>query len=389
MLWTARVSRIVAAVATAFLGLVLALGLAELVARVGSLDDFDLRISMTPGSAPRWRYDERMGWVNLPGHEPINRQGFRFPRDYARRRNRPARIAVVGDSQVYGSEVNDHGHVGVVLDRRHNGIEGYSFGVPGYGPAQELLLVGDVLRDYEVDLVILVTFLENDLIDATHLMAYGGYQKPYLAHGSNGWQVENLPVPRPLFASAKEEGAHLSYGKRREVRFLRPRRDLHDVSSLYRAVFARSTALPGLARALSLAQLAEGSLLKATAWKIWSVTRVDGKEVPCWSFADCPDEYWLDGFEATVAAYAEMKRLCARQRVAFGVLVSPSRTEHELGDPRVARTLIDALEEREIAVLDLTESFHKAGIWRIAKGFHWPPLGHRLAARASSNIGAD
>ena len=88
-----RVSRLVAAASATAFGLVLALGLAEFIARVGDLDNFDLQITMSPGRVPLWRYDERMGWVNLAGHGPINRQGFRFPQDYTRRRNGPVRIA--------------------------------------------------------------------------------------------------------------------------------------------------------------------------------------------------------------------------------------------------------------------------------------------------------
>jgi hypothetical protein len=43
-----------------------------------------------------------------------------------------------------------------------------------------------VLQTYRVDAVVAVPFLENDLIDATLMMAYGHLQKPYLEGADDG-----------------------------------------------------------------------------------------------------------------------------------------------------------------------------------------------------------
>lgn len=372
------------AAVTLLLGLALALVASELVVRAGRLDRFQLRLRLLPGESLAMRYDDQLGWANLAGGSN-NGQGFRHPREYTRRKQLAGRIAIVGDSQVFGLWVQHDEHIGAVLDRRLEDVEVYSFGVPGYGPAQELLLLKDVLEHFELDAAVVVPFLENDLIDATLMMAYGGLQKPYLKKQTEGWRVTNVPVPLPVLTS--RGGAEGSFFRRApRCLFLHPRLSLYAVSSLYRAIARRSSALPGLGRALDAADLAELTWVEATVGAAWSLRRADGAPVPCSLLADCPREHWLDGLDATVAAYLEMQRLCERHGVAFAVLSGPSQTELELGSFPALEALSKALARENIPEIRLLESFLDMGAWNRVVGAapdrHWTPLGHRIAAEA-------
>jgi hypothetical protein len=365
----------------AALGIFLAIAASELVVRIAGLDDFELELSMVANAPPAMRFDPKMGWRGLPGHAENNLQGFRHLRDYTPKKNLSGRISIVGDSQVYGLYVTKQRHLGVLLDRELPDVETYSFGLPGYGPAQESLLVAEVLETYETDALVIVPFLQNDTIDATLEMAYGHMQKPYFEQGSEGWKVVNMPVPRPaltetFFASSKV--AH----------FLEPRPGLYETSALYRAVVNRSINLPLLSGFLSATGLAETSSMEATAWggEMWSLRRVDGLELGCWSLSSCPEDHWQDGLPAMVAAYVEMANKCKEFEVSFAVLLTPSLAELELGRFPMATALGDRLRDRGIEVIDLTPTFSGFKDWRSltrpAPDYHWAPLGHRVAMYA-------
>lgn len=362
----------------ALVGLLLAFVAGEIVARIGDLDDFRLELSLSAGAPPTLTYDERIGWRTIPRRGGTNRQGFRHLRDYTPERQRPGRIAIVGDSQVFGFYVEDDQHLGVLLDRQLDGVETYSFGVPGYGPAQEVLLLGEILEGYESDLVVAVPFLENDLIDATQEMAYGHLQKPYLEQGAEGWRVVNVPVPRPV-----RTGTFFDPSK--EAHFLAPRAGLYRTSALYRAVVNRATALPTFAGLLSVVGLADLSTVEATAWgKMWSARRIDGREIPCWLLSMCPEEHWADGLEAMVAAHVEMARMCREADVPFVVLLTPSYTELVQGRFPMTEAFAGRMREKNVPLLDLTPIW--ASDWRRFNtpppDYHWTPLGHRAAVAA-------
>jgi hypothetical protein len=383
--------RFVLAAAALLLGLVVAAILSEVVVRLAHLDDFDLEFYLGADMPPLFRFDDRLGWTNLPSRYGTNPQGFRHPRVYQARKTLPARIAILGDSQVYGFSVRQREHLGVVLDERLEDVEVYSFGVPGYGPAQELLLLEDILREYEPDAVIVVPFLDNDPVDATLVMAYGQFQKPYLERDSGereseGWRVTNVPVPRPVLLEPDRPLAF--YSSSREALFLRPRQDLYRASAVYRALARRSTVVPEMARWLSALGLAELFSVSATAWEAggWSARRVDGRVIPCLLLGACPEEHWLDGLPAMRAAYRAMARLSEQSGAEFRVLLAPSSAELERDDFRVTNALAAALDDEAIRVIDLRESVSSPEQWsELVEPFpdsHWTPAGHQRAAQA-------
>ena len=375
---------VAATVAVLALGIVAAVVLSEAAVRALGVDGFRLELVWWDAFGPSAQYDRRLGWANLPGTMGANRQGFRFPRDYQRARNRASRTAILGDSQVFGLGVGQGEHLGVLVDARLDAGEAYSFGVPGYGPTQELLLLEEVLEVYEVDRVVVVTFLENDLIDATLLLAYGSMQKPYFERSPDGWRVANSPVPMPFPPGAKEGPKRLFLSRTPRDRFVQPAPQLYDLSAVYRTVVGRSVSRPALARTLARAGLLEIVLVTPTNRRLWSIRRVDGRAVPCWLVTECPESHWLDGLEPAVAAYVEMARACRERGVDLSVLVAPTAIELERGEFPITDRFAQALRDQGIAQISLKDAFLAAGDPGavIADHHHWTSLGTRLAADA-------
>lgn len=139
----------------------------------------------------RFRYDASLftkdpvlGWSLRPGAEGwnvsegeayirINRHGFR---DIERTVEKPAntyRIAVLGDSVVEARQVQLEDTFCALAEKRlancptlgGRRVEVLNFGVPGYGTAQELLLLETRIWEYKPDFVVLCVYLGNDLVD--------------------------------------------------------------------------------------------------------------------------------------------------------------------------------------------------------------------------------
>jgi len=89
-------------------------------------------------------FDGKLGWKLRPasenGPDRINAQGLRADRDYAPQPPPGVlRVAVFGDSFVYGSEVSGPESWSAQLERLRPDIEVLNYGVPGYGPDQAYL----------------------------------------------------------------------------------------------------------------------------------------------------------------------------------------------------------------------------------------------------------
>jgi len=360
-----------------------AFGALEILIRVTELDDAELHVTMGRGTSAFARFDSEKGWVNLAGRNGNNRQGFRFPRDYTRESAARHRIVLLGDSQVWGTGVEANEIAGVQLDERIAEAEVYAFGVPGYGPVQELLVLRDVLRDYDVDEVAAVAFVYNDLVNESVSIDYGGLQKPYLRKTANGWIVENVPVPRPVLASVNDSRIDF-FARESEMDFLIANEGLARYSALYRTLVEQSSRQRWLANALAKLRLLEIITETATVNEQYSIRRIDGRDVPCWHLEHCPEEHWLDGLDAVTAAYVEMDRLCREHQVEFYVILTPSYMELENGHTKVIDGLADSLRNAGIRMVDVRGPFRSEADWRNVMGptRHWTVLGHRMVVDA-------
>ena len=157
-------------------------------------------------------YDATLGWKLAPDWSgrhshfdfnvryETNQHGFRG--EFVDRHSASDRIyAVVGDSFTFSYGVNEGETFIDLLNTtgRNDGDYFYNFGVPGYSTDQELLLITDRVFSFEPDVIYLVVYLFNDLID--NQRAYpiqSAHAKPYFEPSPSGLQLRNVPVPAAL-----------------------------------------------------------------------------------------------------------------------------------------------------------------------------------------------
>ena len=145
---------------------------------------------------PVWEPDPRLGWRHIPGAVRhwtdegdgwirINQLGYRDRERRVEKDSGTNRIAVFGDSMTEGVQVNLEQTYPYLLEEqfRHSGrrVEVLNFGVNGYGPLQELLLLKQVGARYQPDLVVLAVFLDNDVADCHPKLAVAQGNAPFLA----------------------------------------------------------------------------------------------------------------------------------------------------------------------------------------------------------------
>jgi len=149
------------------------------------------------------RYDPSLGWTNLPGYRSddrvpfgvrINAQGLRGDRDYAPSPPRGVRrIAVFGDSCVFGTEVDDDSTVPALLEGHLEAAEVLNFGVTGYGLGQMVLRLETEGFALAPDHVVVVILIPSDL--SRDPMSAFTHPKPTFSVESGQLVIGNVPVP--------------------------------------------------------------------------------------------------------------------------------------------------------------------------------------------------
>ena len=162
-------------------------------------------------------YDSRLGWKLTPrwrgNHQhndfkvrySTNRYGFRG--DFTRPASPDGqRFAFLGDSFTFGFGVNDHETFVDKLNKKEPGNLYLNFAVPGFSTDQQYILLRERVFDFSPDVVVLVTYLGNDLFD--NLLPFplqANHGKPYFELFENRLVLKNSPVP--LAAKNKEQAA--------------------------------------------------------------------------------------------------------------------------------------------------------------------------------------
>lgn len=106
------------------------------------------------------------------------------------------RYVYLGDSFTFGMGVNDAATFTEILSSRGTARH-LNFGVPGYSTDQEVLYAEDKVKRFEPDVIVLVAYLGNDLID--NLAPYPlqvDFAKPYFELENGSLAIRNTPVPR-------------------------------------------------------------------------------------------------------------------------------------------------------------------------------------------------
>jgi hypothetical protein len=108
------------------------------------------------------------------------------------------RIVVLGDSFTSGLEVNSEELFTEIMERSLNNCEVLNFGINGFGPAQEFLILKEKAISYQPDLVLMVIYLRNDFDDLTEVFNWApGYQRPRVVLEEGEIVFKNIPVPPP------------------------------------------------------------------------------------------------------------------------------------------------------------------------------------------------
>jgi hypothetical protein len=151
-----------------------------------------------------YRYDSTLGWFpteNKQGRYTDTRtisyrdnpDGFR---DSPHGRKTRPRVAFLGDSFVWGYDVEQDERFTERLRQAWPEREVLNLGVSGYGTDQEYLLLRRFYERHRPDLVVLVVFPDNDREDNSTNLRYEGYYKPYFVTTEGRLEERGIPVPR-------------------------------------------------------------------------------------------------------------------------------------------------------------------------------------------------
>lgn len=184
-----------------------------LVAAESYLRLFDQQITPKSGHDVFFEHHGTFGWQFIPNKsgffKPPHKKAVRVVINSSGMRDREyppvkpdgkKRIVVLGDSFTSGLEVDGKEvFTGVMEDRMLSDVEVLNFGVNGYGPAQEFLMLRERALRFNPDIVIMVVYVRNDFDDVTGAFDWDwGYGRPRAkTDGSGRVFFENIPVPPP------------------------------------------------------------------------------------------------------------------------------------------------------------------------------------------------
>ena len=152
------------------------------------------------------RYDPLLGWRLTPlwqgSHDNIDFQarysvaGAGYRNDPSLSENTPW-TAVIGDSFTFGLGVNDAETYPSLLNKASRGHGFRNYGVPGFSPDQELLLLQRDILPQKPGQVLLVVYLGNDFFDILRdYPLQAPYAKPFFTLAEDRLLLKNTPVPR-------------------------------------------------------------------------------------------------------------------------------------------------------------------------------------------------
>jgi hypothetical protein len=189
--------------------LALAMGLAEITLRLF----FRNRLAYVRDERSLlYHYDKTLGWFPRPNSTNSifssrkitaihNSEGFRdsehVPSD------KPV-IVFLGDSFLWGYDVEASERFTDKLQAKHPEWSVYNLGVSGYGTDQEYLLLQRHFDEYKPRVVFLLFCTDNDGDDNSTNVRYGGYYKPYYTFEGHRLHLHGVPVPRSEATFLKE-----------------------------------------------------------------------------------------------------------------------------------------------------------------------------------------
>lgn len=151
-----------------------------------------------------YRYDELLGWFPVGGSEGYfagsrrihvrhNARGFR---DHEHGPKQKPRIVFLGDSFVWGYDVEQEERFTERLQPMAPKWEVINLGVSGYGTDQEFLLLAKNFEYYRPDVLFLIYHPYTDEVETRWNYVYDWYYKPYFVRAGEDIVPQGIPVPR-------------------------------------------------------------------------------------------------------------------------------------------------------------------------------------------------
>ena len=151
-----------------------------------------------------YQYDPELGWFpianskkSFTGSRTIfvehNSRGFR---DIEHSIGAKPRMIFLGDSFVWGYDVEQPERFTEKLREKLPDWSIYNLGVSGYGTDQEYLLLKRHYDFYRPQIVFVVFCRDNDDDDNSRNVRYGAYYKPYFTVDGGGLSLRGVPVPQ-------------------------------------------------------------------------------------------------------------------------------------------------------------------------------------------------
>lgn len=178
-----------------------------------SLLAVELVLRTGENSGKHWMRDPVRGWALTPGYRgwyeeenrvwvAINTAGLRDREHDLIATPHVVRVAVLGDSFMEAANVPFEKSFVPMLEQALDAClppgrkaEAFNFGVSGYGTYQQLLTYRQQVRRYRPDIVLLMAFMGNDLLDnSKELDVQLDGPRPYLVLSGNGTVVELAPA---------------------------------------------------------------------------------------------------------------------------------------------------------------------------------------------------
>ena len=121
-----------------------------------------------------------------------NSRGFR-DEEHIPRANK--RMMVLGDSFVWGYDVEEDDRFTEILDEKLDNTDVFNLGVSGFGTDQEWLLLQKNYDFYQPDVVFLMFCTDNDRLDNRMNLRYRYFYKPYAVEDGDSLIMKGIPVP--------------------------------------------------------------------------------------------------------------------------------------------------------------------------------------------------
>lgn len=143
------------------------------------------------------------------------------------------RIALLGDSFVFGLGVGDEDTVSARLEEAFNGkAEVMNMGVNGFGTGQEYLLYREEGEKYSPDIVFCFLFVGNDILENSNAYQYGG-QKPYFTLDGNMLKLNNFPVVKAAGGDIAPSAAEIQPRGRIKLPFIKEFLQRHSYAYIF------------------------------------------------------------------------------------------------------------------------------------------------------------